>query len=134
MQIVAIVLLVLLGLFVFIRSKQQHKLFLNKFVIIFTVIAVGILVIGGKMGSNDPQQVAVPYYQQIAPSSQDAPYVLQTSSRAYYVVSYNEIGDIVELTDYYYFNEKEWERAETSLPLDRRYYGNIQITKRNIGG
>ena len=134
MVVIAIITLVLLGIYVILGSIRQHRLLFNKFVVIVAVIAIGILVLQGSLSKNDPQQVEIPPYQKIAPSVQQAPYVVQTSSRAYYVTTFKDSEDVLLLINYYFYSRKNWELADIPLPLDRSIYGNLKVVKRNIGG
>ncbi len=134
MKVIAIIVLVVLGLFVVIGSIRQRKLLVNKFVIIVALIAIGIISLSNTLAGSTPQKLETQYYQRIAPSVQDAPYIVPTSSRAYYVSTFNETTKGIVLTCYYYYNQKKWERSTIPLPLDKTLYGNLQVYKRKIGG
>lgn len=64
------------------------------------------------------------------PSVKDAPYVIQTTTRVYYAKSYQDIGGVVTLHDYYEFGQKGWKKQNHSLPMDREYYGSIKVSAR----
>ena len=134
MTALAIIALVLLGIYIIFGSLRQHKLLINKFVVVVAVLAIGVLILQGSFSSNDSQQTKTPQLQKVAPSVQQAPYVLQTSSRAYYVATYQDTENVVILTSFYYYDKKVWELSNIPLPLDRSIYGNIKIIKRSIGG
>ena len=132
MLIVAIVLLVLIGLYVVLGSIRQKKLLINKGVILVTIIAVILIFISGHFSQSGNQQ-EVKYYQEIAPSIQKAPYILPTPSRAYYIATFQEDERYIVLTDFYYYdNGKKWEHTDIPLPLDKSLpgYSDLKILRR----
>lgn len=134
MTAIAVIALILLLIYVVIGSIRQRKLLFNKTVLVVAIIAIGILVLQGQFSRDDPQRVEVPKYQQLAPPVQDAPYVLQTSSRAYYVATYKDTAEALILTSYYFYDKKKWELSDIPLPLDKSIYGELKPVRRNIGG
>lgn len=134
MGTLAIIILVLLGLYVIFGSMRQRKLLINKFVVIVGVVGIGILLLNGQFSKNDSAQTEIQYYQKLAPTIQEASYYLQTESRAYYVSTFQDSETSLVLTDYYYFDKKKWELSNVPLPLDKTIYGELKLYKRNIGG
>jgi len=132
MLAIAIITLVLLGIYVAIGSIRQRKLLINKFVAVLALISIVVIVISGSI--EDRAQVAIPDYQEIAPSVQDAPYVVQTSSRAYYVATFKDTEEVLTLTNFYIYDKKKWQNSDIPLHLDRTIYGEVRPIKRNIGG
>ena len=134
MTALAVICLVLIGIYVIFGSIRQHRLLINKTVVIISAIAIGILVFQGSITKNDPQQITLPYYQQIAPSVQQAPYVLQTSSRAYYISTYQDGEEGLLLTNFYFYNKKQWENSDIPLPFPKSIFGDLEVFKRYVGG
>lgn len=134
MFILAILIIVILGLYVIVGSIRQKKILLNKFVVVLGIIAVGLLLLNGAFNKGDAQQVKPEYYQEIAPNVEDAPYIVQTSSRAYYVATYLDSPQYLTLTYYYYYDRKHWQESDIALPLDKKVYGELTPQKRLIRG
>jgi len=132
--VLAVVVLVLLGVYVIFGSIRQHRLLINKFVVVLSIMAIAVILIQGSLSSKNPQQAE--YYQQIAPTVQQAPFVLPTPSRSYYIATFNDLPESLTLTNYYFYNKKEWEHSDIPLFFDRSIteYKNIKVIKRNIGG
>lgn len=133
MHTLAIIILVVLGLYIVVGSILKKKLLLSKFVVIIAVLAIGMLLLSSQFSSNDSQD-DIQAYQKIAPSVQNAPFMVQTSSRAYYVSTYLDTDDALTLTNYYFYDEKKWEKSSIPLPLDKSIYGELKVHKRIIGG
>jgi len=132
MTILAIIIIVLVGLYILGGLIFKHRLFITKLTIIPLIIAVGILVISNQFGSDEVEYPGgnVQYYQKVEPPFEEAPLVVQTSSRIYYVATLIDEGDILTLTDYYYFDKKKWVYSDVPLPLDRNTYGNMKVYNR----
>jgi hypothetical protein len=69
-------------------------------------------------------------YQTIAPSTKQAPYVVSTGTRIYYVAKYTDNKQLITLQQYFTFDKNTWQVHKTPLLLDRKYYGEITIIKR----
>ena len=80
-------------------------------------------------GKAAPIPVAAKY-QTLSPTQEQAPYVVSTGTRIYYVKQYSDKNNIVTLEQYYVYNQKTWQSQNKPLILDRKYYGLITITKR----
>lgn len=132
MLIIAIVLLILVSLYVIFGSIWQKKLLINKGVIIITVIAIGLIFFSARFGGNDDKQ-QVEYYQEIAPPITQAPYMLQTPSRAYYIATFDDTESHMVLTYFYFYDKgKKWTSTNMSLFLDKTLpeYSDLKILKR----
>jgi len=104
-------------------------------VVFLAVVAIGIIVLSNSFGgSSSPQELQISRLQEKAPSVQDAPYYVQTSSRAYYIATFNDSEECLTLTSYYFYDHKKWESSFVPLPLDKQIYGNLKVHRRNIGG
>lgn len=69
-------------------------------------------------------------YQTIAPTIKQAPTVIATGTRIYYVSQFEDDGKVVMLLKYYTFDKDTWQFSNKPLPLDRNSYGLITIYKR----
>jgi len=134
MSTFATVILVLLGLYVVLGSIRKRKLLINKFVVILAIVAVGLLLLAGN--SKSAEKAVTPQYQQISPSVQEAPYYLLTSTRAYYVATFEDTSRYLVLTNFYYYDRKKWENSDIPLYFDRAIpeFQDLKVIKRNIGG
>jgi hypothetical protein len=101
-------------LFFLIRGKKIKQAF---FVLILAVSIIGVYTSFFKNAT--PQQSVIPIYQQIAPDIIQAPYVVTTPSRIYYVSRFVDDGRMVTLTKFYEYNKKKWQEGKLPLPLDR---------------
>ena len=81
-------------------------------------------------GGNAVPIPAAAKYQTLSPTQEQAPYVVSTGTRIYYVKQYTDKNNIVTLEQYYVYNQKTWQSQNKPLNLDRKYYGLITITKR----
>jgi len=102
-------------------------LFRNKVFFILVIIAVGIFVINHNISKQASPSVEIPHYQVIAPSADLAPQVVATPSRVYYVREISLTDDTVTLLVWYDYNEQQWQKHTTPLPLDK---SNIKIYNR----
>ena len=66
-------------------------------------------------------------YQEVAPPREEAPYVLATSTRVYYVTRYSDDGQVVTLHEYYTYDKKKWVGQTIPLRIDRAYYGEVRL-------
>ena len=62
-------------------------------------------------------------YQQTEPSRIDAPYVLPTLTRVYYVKSYTQTDSTYLLQEYYTYDSKKWKLQKTTIPVPRYQFG-----------
>ena len=133
-KVLAIIFLVMLGLFVIIASIRQRRLVFSKGIFFLSIIAIAAIVISGLMApkdSNATQQISK--IEKKAPPVTEAPYVLQTSSRAYYIASYKDEKDYLVMTVYYYYDKNKWEKSDIPLMLDKKITP-YKISQRQIGG
>lgn len=105
-------------------------LFRQKAFLFLIVIGIGAVFLFGYFNKSKPDQVELPSYQMVIPTTQQAPYVVQTSSRIYYVSTMEDNADMLVLTDYYIYDKNEWEHIQTALPLDKQVFGEIEIYNR----
>ena len=96
-------------------------LFRNKVLLVLIIIAAGIFFVSSKINSNNPQALEVQQYQVIAPSYDLASKVIATPSRIYYARTMEETESEVILLVWYDYNEKQWQKHDTPLPLDKNY-------------
>lgn len=82
--------------------------------------------------ATGPQSASVetPEYQTIAPTIKEAPYIVQTSSRVYYVVEYENTGGGLTLLEYFTYDKKEWQKQTFPLTLSEQYYGKVVLNER----
>lgn len=124
--------LIVSGLITVLVSLKQRKLYLSKLLLIVAAASIGVLVFNNQVSSNIPKSETA-QYQEVSPSFSEAPYLVNTSSRAYYVSTYQEIPDGLLLTNYFYYNQKKWEASDKPLPLTEKLYGTITLSKRKGG-
>ncbi len=65
------------------------------------------------------------------PTIQEAPYIIQTSSRVYYVRSYHQEGSTIVLDKYYGQEGYQWKFYETPMPLTKAFGNVLPPEKRN---
>jgi hypothetical protein len=101
------------------------------------MLIIGALAVFAVMGVqacnhafNGDSDAAVEYYQDIAPSVKDAPYVLSTSSRIYYVADYSIDGDVILLKTYYTYDAEKWQKCSLPLPIDKNTFGEYRLYER----
>jgi N-acetylneuraminic acid mutarotase len=107
-------------------------LFKNKILLLVLIAIAGIIFFQTTIKNKQALQVQIPVYQQQAPTYAQAPRALPTSSRLYYVSTYKDTGEVLILTQYYYYdsNKKGWQMSNTPLPLDKELYGDLKIYER----
>ena len=103
---------------------RHPRLLVLVVVVLFAVM--GIRTCGTAFGGTLTATPTEPY-QKVAPSRADAPYILATSTRMYYVTRYSDDGRVITLQDYYTYDRKKWVHQTTPLLVDRRYYGEVKI-------
>lgn len=69
-------------------------------------------------------------YQEIAPSKAQAPYVLATNTRVYYVSRYTDNQQVITLQEYFVYDKKGWKLQTQPLAIDRKYYGEVRLYER----
>lgn len=126
--LVAIVVLILKSPFLVIGAVVKNKALLIIVVIAF-VAFIGISAITSAMKTSDPMP-PVPEYQRIAPTKAEAPTVVATGSRIYYVSDFTQDEEGVTLLTFFVYNEKEWEKRTVPLRIDRNSYGIIKVYPR----
>jgi hypothetical protein len=73
----------------------------------------------------------VRFSAQDPPTPKDAPFVVTTDSRVYYVSEYTETPEDIILLKFYSFHDGKWEKFDdVPLRLYKPVYRNIKITKR----
>ena len=101
-----------------------------KAIIGLAVLIVGLLMLRNCAMGSESLIVETPEYQKIAPAVKEAPYIVQTSSRVYYVVKYENSGEGLILLEYFTYDRKEWQKQTIPLPLSERYYGVVSLNER----
>ena len=105
----------------------------NKVLLIIVVVAfVALFVISSvtaQIRENNPQPT-IPEYQKVAPTKAEAPTVVATGSRVYYVSDFTQDEEGVTLLTFFVYNEKEWEKRTVPLRIDRNSYGIIKVYPR----
>ena len=109
--------------------------FLFKSKVLLIVVIVGLIAffaissITATIREKNPT-IPIPEYQQIAPTKIEAPTVVATGSRVYYVADYTKDEEGVTLLTFYVFNEEIWEKRTSPLRIDRNSYGIIKVYPR----
>ena len=108
-------------------------LFKSKILLIVVIIALvaffGISSIISTMKERNPAP-PIPEYQQVAPTKIEAPTVVATGSRVYYVSDFTQDEEGVTLLSFYVYDKEVWEQRATPLRIDRNSYGKIKIYPR----
>ena len=99
----------------------------NKVFLVLVIIAAGIFFLSAKINSEKPPTFELATYQVIAPAYELAPKVVATASRIYYVRTFEETANTLALLTWYDYNETQWQKHTTPLPLDK---SNIKIYSR----
>lgn len=130
MSLLAIIILVVVGLIVVIGSIRKRKLLINKGVVIIVIIAIGLFVFDSHFNNKENENLA--RYQQIAPNIVDAPYMLITETRTYYVAEWYINDQYFTLQRFWFFDQDEWEIAPLPLLFDKSIpdYSDLNIVKR----
>ena len=111
----------------FVTGLFKHP----KLLIVLGIVVFAVVGFSRCTGPGDTsQQVTIPEYQEKAPEVKAAPYVVQTSSRVYYVKAYDDSDGIMTLYEYYTYDKDKWQKQELDLPIDRQYYGEILVYER----
>jgi len=101
----------------------------NRVLLIVFVIAIVGFFAFRYFNSNDKENlVIIPHYQEIAPSVIEAPFVVQTKSRVFYVASAVQDANYYILNTWWDYDKKKWQKHETTLPLNKT---EIKIYKRS---
>lgn len=82
-------------------------------------------------GTTNTTITKVPSYLSIEPTIDQAPYVVETGTRIYYVKKYIDNGQILTMQQYYTYDKDTWQFSNKSLALNRNVYGLITLTKRS---
>ena len=99
----------------------------NKVLLILVIVVAGVFFLTTKINNQTSPSIEVQTYQVIAPSPDLAPKVVATSSRVYYVRELTETDTTATLLVWYSYNEQQWQKHTTPLPLDK---ANIKIYNR----
>jgi len=97
----------------------------------FVVGGVAILIIGLILGSfrgGEPAVTTTTATQQNEPTKVQAPFIVTTDTRYFYIQSYTRVGDGYLLVNVWAFEGKKWVKYDT-LRLTRAW-GTITIGKR----
>ena len=102
----------------------------NKILLILVLFLVGGFFIYNN--ATKDKVVAADYYIQVAPSVTQAPTLIQTTSRLYYVKSYTDDEKVITLTDWYSYDytQKKWLRNTQPFFIDRTVYGLVTVSSR----
>ena len=106
--------------------------------ILVVVLVIGFIFVGirsctGAFSSGVNSKTLVSNaadYQNVSQTSVQAPFVISTGTRVYYVKTYTDKNDIVTLNGYFTYDKNTWQFHSTPLFMDRKYYGLITIAKR----
>jgi hypothetical protein len=99
------------------------------------ILIVVLIIVGGVMAwracnpSLSPQEKELRLQNQTAPLVKTAPYIMQTSTRYYYLVKYKEISDKVAVLYVWY----EWDGSKWNLITDTKgliFRESMRIYKR----
>ena len=101
----------------------------NKIGLAIVIIVVVLIVINARSNAGAPSS-PTPDYAKNIPTIQQAPTLVQTTTRTYYVVKYTDDGKVLMLTDYYSFNKK-WLKNKLPLIIDRAVYGRVTVSPRS---
>jgi hypothetical protein len=126
--LVAIPVLIIKSPFLILGYLFKHKALLV--ILVIGIIAFfGLRAIGNAMSPASANQQPIPSYQASAPSIKEAPNVILTSSRVYYVADFKEDNQVVTLNKFYVYN-KNWELVTRPLVIDKNLYGGIKLYTR----
>lgn len=98
-------------------------------------ILVGVLIgyqACNRTGTKPEQQQLTPQEKK-APIVQLAPYILQTTSRVYYVVKYDKVSeDKIILFKWYEWQKNDWisQYSQEGVPFDKQVQGDFRFIKR----
>lgn len=65
-----------------------------------------------------------------APSIEEAPWVVQTTSRYYYAESHSEIDGNPSITNYWAYDGKKYTYHEATLEFEKEFWGKVRIQRR----
>ncbi len=108
-------------------------LFKHKIVLIAVAVAIGGLWAYQSCNRANPETKKQTTAEKLAPTIQEASYILQTYSSVYYVVKFEQpSSDEVILLRWYEWNGKKWtlQQSEQGVPFDRSTQGDFRIIKR----
>jgi len=99
------------------------------------IIGAGVFFVSSKINQNtiDTTQIGVSEYFAIAPSSAQAPYIVQTTSRVYYVAQIQQDETLIILQEYYFYDEDSWQHSDLPIPLNKQFYGDTIVYQRKGG-
>lgn len=136
MNTIAIVVLVLSGLYLIAGIIFKKKLLVSKFLILIVFVAVGALVLSSQFGNDDEgSEIEIAEYYEKAPPPEYAPRVGSTITRTYFIAAqrdgyYFDVPnqDYITLTAFYYYDRKKWEYSDVPVPFK---YNEIRIYDRS---
>ncbi len=133
MKVIAIVILICIGVYLLAGIVLRKKLLLPMPVLIGMVVCGGVIAFSNASGQNNQENTK---YVKVSVAYKDAPYILQTPDRGYYVATFRDDGEFLTLTDYYFYDKDKWEYSDSPLPFDRGLpeFKNLEIIKRPRGG
>lgn len=111
-------------------------LWLAKHPKLIVLLAIVIFAVWGVKSCNTdfnrPAGAAVPIekYQEIEPTVKQAPYVLWTQTRVYYVSKYSGEPPAVTLEKYYTYDNDTWVLQDQPLVITEIIYGEYRIYER----
>ena len=105
------------------------KLLKNKLGLILIAVVVVVILISSQQGAKATAPVE-PYNKNV-PGVNQAPTIIQTTSRIYYVKDYTDDGKVLMLQNFYYYDKDRWLKNKTELPIDRAVYKEIRIAPRS---
>ncbi len=107
---------------------KHPRLLVAGLIIVFIVF--GLSSCSSALGGKKAGAQETPAYQKIAPGLQEAPYVLLTDTRVYYVAKYENTQDLINLTEYWSYDRKAWAKGKHPLPISRDYFKGARLYDR----
>lgn len=117
-------------------ARVIKYIFTHKILLIILAILIVVLIVIPKLQCNssptNTQSKPLLEYQKSAPPITDAPYILETTSRIYYVIRYKDDGLIISLEPYayYVFSNNQWLLSPAPLLINRDVYGPVRLSTR----
>lgn len=97
-----------------------------KFLALVIIAIIGVIALRQFTSNDTNREYTLPEYQHILPRIDQAPAILQTTSRYYPVVSYYDKGEYRILLDYYVYNQDTWEHHTDPLEIHKsRIVGSV---------
>jgi hypothetical protein len=115
--------------FIIAPFKFILSLFKSRIGVLLVIVIVVVFIVIPSV-SKPKTDTERPYNQNL-PTAKAAPTLVETSSRAYYVQKYTDDGKVIILEVFYLYDQNQWVKSKTPLPIDRSVYGTVRVTKRN---